>query len=189
MRKAVILLMLALMVLAVSCKQDPEPEDAGASYVMTKEGTSEVWYFDMSDVKLFEHYTLQGSVKIPEDNGRWSLDGTNLVLECRGSWSMYSATTESGIRLDIAGDTYEMNATAEGWEYHDGFKACTLTLSDGSFTLVLTDSWHSITYTGSYEDFKAIDKMYTAGRKTVVHVGVTMGDNVLEIDGNRFSRM
>jgi hypothetical protein len=192
MRKPLLFLLVAIALLC-SCKNDVEPSETGASYVRTVDGNSEVWYFDNSEEGLFEHYLLQGSVKVPKDNGWWKMEGGSLSLTCRGVWSMYSAPTAKGIRLDVNGNTFEMKSGGEDfWQYSDGFLTCTLSITRGetnTFILVISDSWHNETYRGTCEQFKGIDTVYTADSKAVVHINVTKNDNMLEIDGNRYSRM
>ncbi len=194
MRKTIIAALLALTALMCACKEEPvTPTETGASYVRTAGTASEVWYFDNSDSKLFEHYDLQGSIKIPYDNGWWKLEDGVLSLTCRGAWSMYSAPTENGIRLDIGGNSFEMRGGDGQWQYSDGYLTCTLTVEnrggDNPFSLVLADSWHTVTYSGTCGEFKGIDTVYNADSKTDIHLNVSMNENVLEIDGNRFSRM
>ena len=186
----VILLALVCAVALISCKQDPEKKETGASYVMSRgEGESEVWYFDSLDQKLFEHYMLQGTVKVPYDNGWWTLESGTLKLNCRGAWYAYGATTDKGLRLDIGGNSFELRGSGNEYSYSDGFTSCTLVMDGSSFNITLMDSWHSEIYEGTWSDFKAIDHVFNAEKKTVEHIGVTMTDNTLEIDGNRFSRM
>lgn len=194
MRKSIILLAILLAALMCSCKEEPvTPTETGTSYVRTSLDVSEVWYFDKSGAGLFEHYDLQGSIKVPLDNGWWEMKDKNLLLTCRGTWCMYSATTEGGIRLDFGGNSYEMKGSDGVWRYSDGVVTCVLTVggSEGAdrFTLELSDSWHRENYSGKHAPFKGIDQVYTADSKKVVHLDVTMSDNLLEIDGNRFSKM